>query len=365
MTLLDETPLEREIAERIRIEGSLPLPEYMAAVSFHPKYGRYAATAPVGASGDFTTSPEISQIFGEMIGLALVQAWADMGAPDPFHLIELGPGRGTLMADLLRAAALRPDFIKAARLELVEGSAPLRALQAEKLGGAPLPATWRRRYEDTPEGPTLLVANEFFDCLPIRQFERCGGAWRERCVVLDDHDRLTFGLRPEPTDLSKTLPEDVRAPREGDIFEFCPAAFAFGRVFGERAARFPAAALIIDYGHARTGYGDTLQAIHRHGIVDVLSRPGEADVSAYVDFEMLARAVALGGGRPWRPLTQGEWLNVVGARTRATALAAATPSAADNIEAGLRRLIGDDAMGALFLAMAATHRGATPPAGFS
>jgi SAM-dependent MidA family methyltransferase len=287
-----ETPLAAILRRRIAQAGPMPLSEYMALCLSHPEHGYYMGRDPLGAAGDFTTAPEISQMFGELIGLWLAQVWRDMGAPGRVVLAELGPGRGTLMADALRAAGRVPGFLAAAEPWLVETSPALRARQAEALEGRG--AQWAESPEALPSGPLLLVANEFFDALPIRQVVRSGGAWRERVVGLEG-DRLVLGLGP-------AVPWQAEGA-EGAVREVCAAGEAAARAIGARLAASGGAALIVDYGYlqAPPEGGDTFQALRGHAYADPLAAPGEADLTAHVDFAALARAGREAGARRARP----------------------------------------------------------------
>ena len=313
----------------------------------------YASRDPLGEAGDFITAPEISQMFGELIGLWLAQVWTDQGRPAPFTLAELGPGRGTLMADALRAAGRVPGFAQAARLVLVEASPRLRTEQGTRLGDhAPV---WVDSAEALPEGPLFLVANEFFDALPVRQFVRDATRWRERQVGLQD-GRLAFGLGP-------ALPQPALAARlddtrDGDLVEYCPAAAPVMAGIAQRIADHGGAALVIDYGDWRS-LGDTLQAVSRHGRADPLADPGQADLTAHVDFEALALAAAPCAHTRLTP--QGVFLERLGITARAQALARGlTGPALEMHVAAHRRLTHPGEMGTLFKAMGFSPRGAPP-----
>ncbi len=350
------TALAALLARRIGATGPVTVADYMAECLLHPEHGYYSTREPFGAAGDFTTAPEISQMFGELLGLCLAQAWLDQGSPSPVTLAELGPGRGTLMADLLRATRGVPGFHQAARVHLVEASPRLRALQRETLGGHP--AAWLDRASDLPDGPLFLVANEFFDALPIRQFVRGPEGWRERMVGLAE-GRLSWGLGPE-TALA-ALAHRLGDTAPGDIVEFCPAA---GPIMAEIARRIAAAgglALAVDYGGWRSR-GDTLQALRAHRFDDPLAAPGEADLTAHVDFEALARAAAPCG----TALTpQGALLLRLGLEPRAARLARSlTGEALASHEAASRRLTDATEMGTLFKALAVFPPQGPAPAGF-
>ena len=349
------TPLARLIAERIRETGPISVADYMAECLLHPVHGYYTTRDPFGAGGDFTTAPEISQMFGELLGLALAQAWMDRGAPDPFVLAEPGPGRGTLMADLLRATKGVPGFHDAARLVLVEASPHLRAVQAQRL--ADHRPDWVDRIEDLPDAPLFLIGNEFLDALPVRQFLRGPQGWHERLVGLDD-EGLAFGL-------SAPLPQVPDTPafrhaREGAVVEDnLPARLAVAEV-ARRIARHGGVAYWIDYGGWRS-QGDTLQALRNHAPDDPLAHPGAADLTAHVDFEPLA---ALAPAFAFD--TQGAVLTRLGINARAERLAQGlTGAALESHRAAHRRLTDPSEMGSLFKVLAMTSAGAPLPPGFA
>ncbi|MBB1498220.1 class I SAM-dependent methyltransferase [Paracoccus sp. MC1862] len=342
------TPLGRIIAGRIAAEGPMGLDDYMRLCLMHPDHGYYATRDPFGAQGDFTTAPEISQMFGELVGLALAQAWLDQGSPAPFTLAELGPGRGTLMADLLRATRRVPGFHDAARVTLVETSPHLRQVQRKRLGEI----THLSSVADLPEIPLFLVANEFFDALPIRQMQRAEGGWAERMVTLDDSGALTLALAA-PVALPRAAPE-------GEIWEICAEGTAIMSTVAQRLAVHGGVAIVVDYG-TWDGKGDSLQALRRHAPEGILTHPGEADLTAHVDFAPLAGAAIRAGAAASAPERQGDWLRALGIEARAARLAAAGDAGA---EAALHRLTDAAEMGHLFKAMAVWPRHLPPPAGF-
>ncbi len=357
--------LEAEIRDEILREGPIPVARYMALCLGHPRHGYYVARDPFGAAGDFTTAPEISQMFGELLGLWAVAAWQAMGAPTPFRLIELGPGRGTLMADALRAASLVPAFREAAAVHLVETSPALRARQRETLRGLADPV-WHDALATVPPGAFVLLANEFLDALPIHQAVKAEDGWYERVVGLDERGRLAFGLAPMPlADFATRLPPDLESAPLGAVFEWRSDTLI--AELGERMLAHPGAALFIDYGHGRSGFGDTLQAVRRHGFADPLQAPGEADLTAHVDFAALVRVAARAGVTVHGPAGQGAFLKRLGIEARAAKLrASATPPQRDAIDAALARLTGSgpSEMGALFKALALTSPGLPAPPGF-
>jgi SAM-dependent MidA family methyltransferase len=350
------TPLARLLAERIAAGGPVTLAEFMSECLLHPRHGYYATRDPLGAAGDFTTAPEISQMFGECLGLCLAQAWLDQGAPSLITLAELGPGRGTLMADVLRATARVPGFHDALSVHFVEASPALRAEQARRVPAA----TWHDGVETLPEEPLLLLANEFFDALPIRQFVRTGHLWSERVVGLDG-DRLAWGLLSPSA--QPALAQRLADTRDGDVVETCPALPAIMGEVGRRVATYGGVALVIDYGDWRL-LGDTVQAVARHAFADPLAHPGEADLTAHVDFETLARAAAPARTAPM--ITQGALLERLGIGQRAQVLARGLDG--DRLASHLaawRRLTHPDEMGTLFKAMAVHPASAPPPPGFA
>lgn len=350
------TPLARLLAERIRETGPITVADYMAECLLHPVHGYYTTRDPFGAAGDFTTAPEISQMFGELVGLALAQAWLDRGAPAPFTLAELGPGRGTLMADILRATRSVPGFHAAARVLLVEASPVLRRKQQETISrGHDLGLRWIEAAGDLPEQPLFLVANEFFDALPIHQYQFVKGGWHERLIGVRD-GALAFGLAEGPT-LPGTMAMHQR--EDGTIIEENRIGRFVMLQVGHRLHHHGGVALVIDYGGWRSR-GDTLQALCSHAFDDPLAHPGEADLTAHVDFEPLA------GHQPHFYTTQGAFLTRLGIDARAERLARnLTGEALDSHWAAHRRLTHPEEMGSLFKVLAVTSDGAPPPPGFA
>ena len=328
----------------------MPLARYFDLCLSHPEYGYYVTREPFGAAGDFITAPEISQMFGELIGVWCAAVYQALGAPRRFALMELGPGRGTLMADLLRAAAKAPGFSAAVEVHLVETSPRLRAVQRETLGSA---VHWHDRLETVPEIPAILVANEFFDALSLTQLEKRAGHWFERVVGLDDAGGLCFGLAPDPVP-PPLLPSWLSTARDGDIAEISPPRTAVAAALGARLARSGGAALLIDYGHAAHGFGDTLQAMRAHGFVNPLDSPGMADLTSHVDFAALAEAATGAGAAALPVITQGAYLHAMGIGIRAARLGAPAAAAVD-------RLTSDAQMGKLFKVLCVTGPGLIPP----
>jgi SAM-dependent MidA family methyltransferase len=350
------TAAKDRLIARIARTGPISVADYMAECLFHPEDGYYATRDPLGRAGDFVTAPEISQMFGELVGLWLAQAWMDRGAPARIVLAELGPGRGTLMADALRATRGVPGFHDAMELHLVEASPVMRAAQAEALGAhAP---RFHDGLGDLPDGPLYLVANEFFDALPIRQFRKGdGAAWSERMIGLEG-DGLGWGLSPEAPVAALAGRSDVAA---GQIVETCAPAEAIAAEIGQRVAEHGGAALILDYGD-RVSIGDTLQAVRGHTPVDPLAEPGAADLTAHVAFGALAGAAAPARASGLTP--QGVFLERLGITQRAQALARRLEGTAlDTHVAAHRRLTHPREMGHLFKVLALTAEGSPlPPA---
>jgi len=350
-----ETPLETVLADLIRSEGPIPLARYMQECLVHPEHGYYSSGEPFGTSGDFVTAPEISQVFGELIGLWLAERWDSMGRPAGMHLVELGPGRGTLMADLLRALQVMPELPQSAEVHLVESSRSLREAQARQID-----ARWHARFEDVPDGPLFIVANEFFDALPVQQYVKTEDGWAERLVSYGVGGfSLTHGPAGDaPADMPRSLAETARP---GAVFEACPEAERLSEAIGSRIARSGGAALIIDYGYLESALGETLQAVRRHQPVDIFDRPGRSDLTAHVDFERLARAVERGGALPVGPVTQGRFLLSLGIEVRAALLARrANLRQTKDLDAAVRRLTAPDMMGELFKVLAVVDRATGP-----
>ena len=352
MSLIDH------LKTRITQDGPLTVADYMADCLLHPVHGYYTTRDPLGSAGDFTTAPEISQMYGELLGLSLAQAWLDQGAPAPFTLAELGPGRGTLMADLLRATKAVPGFHAAMQIKLIEASPTLRAAQAETLSG--YTPEWLDTVGDLPDASLFLVANEFFDALPVRQFVRDGDLWRERCVGLTE-GKLTLGLgaaAPQPA-----LQGRLGDTKDGDLVELCPAAAPITEQIAQTIATHGGAAVIVDYGDWRS-LGDTLQALRAHEAVDPLDAPGEADLTTHVDFEALAAAATAGGAKFTRVTPQGIFLERLGITQRANSLAQGLDgSQLDTLIAAHRRLTHPQEMGNLFKVIGIYPTHAQQPAG--
>jgi SAM-dependent MidA family methyltransferase len=332
----------------------------------HPKFGYYVSRDPLGREGDFTTAPEVSQMFGELLGLWAASVWKAIGSPSLLRLIELGPGRGTMMADALRALRVLPPLYQSLSIHLVEINPVLRDKQKATLSGVRHIA-WHDSIDDVPEGPAIILANEYFDVLPIHQVVKRETGWHERTVEIDGNGKLMFGSSLEPVPRFEVLlPPLVRAAPVGAVFEWRPDAEIMK--IASRVRDQDGAALIIDYGHLRSDAGDTFQAIARHSFTDPLKNPGLADVTAHVDFQALVRAAEDLGARVHGPVSQGEFLKRLGIETRAvTLMAKASHEVSEDISGALKRLIGGGrgGMGSMFKVLAVAEPQLTTLAGFA
>ena len=346
--------VEDLLRARIAATGPITIADYMAEALMHPEHGYYATRDPFGEAGDFITAPEISQMFGELVGLSLAQSWLDQGSPSPFILAELGPGRGTLMSDILRATKGVAGFAGAAEVHFVEASPELRRAQALRVPDA----IWHDTLASLPEGPLWLVANEFFDALPIRQFVRQGPGWRERIIGLRNGE-----LQPGFGDASAFgfLAHRLKDTLDGDLIELCPALPALVQDIGRRIGADGGAALIIDYGDWRS-LGDTFQAIRAHAASDPFVDVGEADLTAHVDFEAVALSAA--PAKFSKLTTQGVFLERLGVTARAQQLASKLAGAdLERVVLAHRRLTHPEEMGDLFKVLALYPEGRLPPPG--
>jgi len=352
----------------IASEGPLPVSVFMAEALFDPVAGFYATKDPLGADKDFITAPEISQMFGELAGLWAAECWRLAGAPSTLQLVELGPGTGRMMSDALRAGRAAPGFLKAVQVTLVEASPALKMVQGRTLANAPAPVRWASTLEEAPGGASIILANEFLDCLPIRQAIRVKGVWRERCVGLhpQDPERFVFVLGPVlgPGDIG-LIPETLRESADGELVELRPADALLIETIKARFEDAPGYALFIDYGSGSPSPGDTLQAIRRHGKVDPLDAPGTADLTAWADFANLRRLAGDAGLQVFGPAGQGAFLGGLGIGARAAALARGRGEAEQaRIERQLHRLTAPEEMGTLFKVMAFAAPGLPAPPGF-
>lgn len=362
--------LKSRIAALVEAQGPMSVAQFMTVALHDPQAGYYATRDPFGApstskGGDFITAPEVSQMFGEMLGLWCVQLWHDQGRPKNMRLVELGPGRGTLMADMLRAMAVVPELLQGLDVVLVEASATLRRIQDEKLKFAGVKLRWTQNFDATlADRPLLLVANEFFDALPVRQYVKTERGWCER-MVTSLNGELQFALAPVPMPPA-AIPASHDAAPLGGVYEVSPAATALAEDIGRIIAAQGGGALIVDYGYgAVTGFGETLQAMGGHKFADVLADPGEDDLSAHVDFTALAAAARRGGAGIAGPTSQGEFLAHLGMAERAEQLMRANPAEAQSLYKAVERLMGPEQMGLLFRALAILPPGQDEAPGFA
>jgi len=344
----------------------MPVAQYMALCLTHAEHGYYMTRDPLGAAGDFVTAPEISQMFGELIGLWAAAAWRVMGSPANLRLVELGPGRGTLLRDALRAAKVMPDFRAALVVHLVEVSPTLEQLQRQAFIATDVPVSWHQSLADVPDGPLIVIANEFFDALPVHQAVMCADGWHERVVKIGEDDQFHFSIDRDPIPLfDQFLPGNLRRVRIGEIFEWRTDQTALE--LGRRIVRSNGVALLIDYGHVQSAIGDTLQAIGGHDFANPLLAPGELDLTAHVDFQALVRAAESMRARAHGPIEQGEFLRRLGIDERAAALKAGAPhEQAMAIQSALVRLTSDEAtgMGRMIKALALSAPKLGPLPGF-
>ncbi len=345
------TPLERIIRQRIRQHGGLTVADYMRLCLTHPEHGYYTTRQPLGEGGDFLTAPEASQVFGELLGVWAMACWQQMGSPPRLHLVELGPGRGLLMADLLRAAASRPAFLRTLRVHLVELSPTLRQQQEQRLASAGVPLRWHETLPQALDAPAIVIANEFLDALPVRHYEHTAEGWRERLIMLDENDAFTFTASGPPPPALPAWAQDVPI---GGIIELSPEREAAARQLGHLLRHAKGAALVIDYGHATPAPGETLQALHRHRQVDIFHRPGESDLTTHVDFHALATTLRNTGIATPPVMEQGAFLLALGLRERlATLLRNASEEQAGRLLRGAERIAGVEHMGSLFKVLCA------------
>lgn len=352
--------MEAYLAQRIRTTGPITLADYMGDCLMHPDHGYYQQERIFGADGDFITAPEISQMFGEMIGLWLANRWQAMGAPTRINLIELGPGRGTLMADVLASTRSVAGFHDALTVHFLELSEQLRAEQKKAVPSA----TWHSSLATIPNGPVLVVANEFFDALPIHQFEFKDGIWFERSVTLDGDENLKMVLT-EPSAKLALVPEHLRKPKGNAVVEVSPASIGIMRDIGDRLNNDGGAALIIDYGYDHANFGDSFQAVKDHRYCDALTAPGKADITAHVNFESLKRMAMDAGLQVGGPTGQGQFLMQLGLGSRASALVKGKSEEQHaEVFSALKRLTAPDEMGTLFRVLSVTDIDQEPAPGF-
>lgn len=358
--------LADRLKEEIKRNGPVRVDTYMAACLADPLAGYYLTRDPFGATGDFITAPETSQIFGELIGLWVVATWQSMGSPSPFHLIELGPGRGTLMTDALRAMGVVPSIHEAAKCHLVEISPILRERQAQALAAAPCPVEWHTHFSQIEAGPAIVIANEFFDALPIRQFVKQGASWHERLVTVNDTGDFQFQLSHAPITNAPYPLGNISSADDGSIFETREASHDMIAHIANRAAQHPLAALIIDYGFEGQGVGETLQALHEQQYSDPLRAQGETDLTAHVDFDSMTQVASNSGLRALGPISQSRFLLALGLAHRVEKLLAnASEDQAGTLVSGAQRLIDPNDMGELFKVLVLTSPNLPSPPPFA
>ena len=348
------SPLEAEVRRRLTAAGPMPVAQYMTLCMTHPEHGYYITRDPFGAKGDFVTAPEISQMFGELLGLWAAATWKAMGSPENVRLVELGPGRGTMMLDALRAVQIVPEFRKALVVHMVEISPALEKRQRQALSGIDVPVEWHQALEQVPEGPTIILANEFVDSLPVHQAVNCVDGWHERVVKIADNSSLQFGHARDPIPLfEQMLPRALRNAPIGAIFEWRADQIALE--IGRRVAHNHGAALVIDYGHVESAAGDTFQAVGRQLFTNPLHSPGGVDLTAHVDFQALALAAESLGARTHGPIEQAQFLRRLGIETRAESLRKGSPLSKNaDVNNALVRLTSEagTGMGKLFKVVA-------------
>lgn len=351
------SPINAEIRKLIRSAGPMPVSRYMDICLTHPEHGYYKTRDPLGREGDFITAPEISQMFGELLGLWAASVWQAMGSPPRVNLVELGPGRGTMMMDMLRAMRVLPPFYQAASVHMVEINPALIQRQRDTLSGTNARIQWHASVTDVPPGPTIILANEYFDALPINQMIRKADGWHERVIDLDHNGQFIFSASAEPQKhFEVLLPRLLRAAPEGAIYEWRSNHEIMQ--IGRRLRDSGGAALIIDYGHMRSDAGDTFQAIAKHAFADPLRNSGNADLTAHVDFEALALGAADVGAIAHGPVEQGTFLKRLGIERRAAGLIAkSSTQITEEVTAAIKRLVGTGrgGMGSLFKVLGVSH----------
>lgn len=351
------TPLEAEIRRRISLAGPMPVRQYMELCLNHPVHGYYTTRDPLGRDGDFITSPEVSQVFGELIGLWAASAWHQMGQPENVRLVELGPGRGTMMLDALRAMQVVPAFRAAIVVHMVEISPSLQQRQQQTLAAVDVPVMWHQTFDEVPDGPAIILANELFDALPVNQAIKQFNGWYERVVEIGTDGKLAFGIANDLIPLFEQLvPASLRDAPIGAIYEW--RADNLPLSLSRRVVRQGGAALVVDYGHVESAPGDTLQAVGGHAFVNPLESPGAVDLTAHVDFQAFAVAAESMGAGVSGPIPQAEFLRNLGVEKRAASLKAlASPEKAAEIDSAIKRLLGEGRteMGSLFKVIGVAH----------
>jgi len=352
--------LTQKIIQSIAMSGPMPVSQYMHLCNSHPQLGYYATGNPVGKDGDFITAPEVSQMFGELIGLWCLQAWQRLKCPDPVQIVELGPGRATMISDVVRAIKPNEQFYNAAQVSLVETSASLESEQRSRLGSRDISIEWFENIEKLPAMPAIFIANEFLDAIPFRQFVKTDESWLELCVGINhdgesDSNALTFVTGPSAIE-ETLLPSGHKDQPIGAIFEYAPAREAICIQLAQHIKSYGGTALLVDYGHGTSGFGDTFQAVQSHKPVSTLANPGHSDLTSHVDFQAIGNVAAHNGLMVYDIFTQGDFLLKLGLLERAGRLGhGKSASVQQNIQLDVQRLAGDDQMGSLFKAMCLTH----------
>lgn len=364
MSVHSQSLLEQQLKSYIAAKGPISTRAYMEACLYDPQHGYYREGNPIGSDGDFITAPEISQMFGEMISIWCVLTWQAMGQPVPLQLVELGPGRGTLMSDILRSLSkIHPQF-ETISVHMVERSSTLRDQQVQNLAGYDVPKFWYDNLADVPLYPTILIGNEFLDCLPIRQFIKTDKNWHERVVGLNEAGELCFMVGSEVPG-GMIIPSKLVDAEAGSIFEFCPDFSTVMQDVHRLADAHPTAALFIDYGFEGPKIGESLQAVKDHQTVSPFMLPGEVDLTAHVDFTALVALAVAHGLRAFGPRDQGAFLSQLGIGARAEILVQrATDDQAEKLASDVVRLVAPENMGALFKAVTLTSRGVDVPPPF-
>ena len=354
------------LKSRIESEGSLTVADYMAEALGNQNYGYYRKGDPLGKNGDFITSPEVSQMFGELIGLWSAICWQQIGSPSKINLVELGPGRGTLLVDAVRAVTGMPEYLDAIELHLVETSPVLVQHQIRNLSTLNKICRWHENFGEVPNGPFVLIGNEFLDALPVRQFVKTFGQWSERLIGLDKNGTcLRWTTSSYGTDWEFPVPPALDGCDEGMIWEVCADAQDIVASISSAIMERQGIALFIDYGYVKQTGGDTFQAVQNHDFTDPLETPGEADLTAHVDFEAIKRVAVEKGVRVSGPIPQGDFLRGLGIEQRAgRIMTTATKRQQLYIHTGLSRLIDEDEMGTLFKVIALSHPNDVQPEGF-
>ena len=357
--------LEKIIKRHISVFGPMTVAQYMSLALTHPQYGYYTNHNPFGKDGDFVTSPEISQMFGEILGAWIAHSWQTIDKPKPFRIVELGPGRGTLMNDALRSASLQKGFCSSSSLHLVEISEKLIKLQENNINGFDIPINWHDSFTDVPSGPMILIANEFFDALPIHQFEKTKQGWNERLIDIDQEDNFHFVLSSTNISNSITLSQDIISAPIGSVVETCPYGISLAAELASRVIKNGGAILIIDYGANLTIPQESWQSVYKHKYHSPLKNPGKSDISAHVNFQSLKESAIETGARVLGPIPQGTFLENLGIKSRADFLKKkSTHKQAKEINNAYHRLVDSEDMGFLFQVLCISSPNFPHPAGF-